>query len=210
MKYALLVALREFAENAKTKGFWISILTFPLIIYASITASAFLEKTKPVRNFVLVDQSSELEETVQGALDRLHQRNVMGQLASYVKKHAKVPEGELELDLERTPAFDAKAMAEKWASDNPDTLDQFLKAGGLALALDQLKGVLKEGAPAFEEPKRPFRAVPLPEGISADLAPADGVEPNVMQAHGDPVKNQQYMMLNELFERLASSGGQPK
>jgi ABC-2 type transport system permease protein len=71
------------------------------------------------------------------------------------------------------PALDPKTLAEKWASDNPETLDQFLKAGGLAIALEQLKGVLKEGAPEFEEPKRPFRAVPLPEGVSADLPAAE-------------------------------------
>src|SRR5262249_29861886 len=33
MRYAFLVAWREFAENVKTKGFWIGILIFPLLIY---------------------------------------------------------------------------------------------------------------------------------------------------------------------------------
>lgn len=32
MRYAFLIALREYAENAKTKGFWIGIFMFPLII----------------------------------------------------------------------------------------------------------------------------------------------------------------------------------
>lgn len=218
MKYAILVALREFAENAKTKGFWLGILTFPLIIYASISAGAFLEKTKPVRNFVLVDQSGELEETVQGALDRLHQRNVMGALASYVKKNAKMPEGELEIDLEKMPAIDAKAMAEKWASDNPDTLDQFLKAGGLALALEQLKGMLKEGAPEFEEPKRPFRAVELPEGVSADLAPAELAEAlkpwlrgdRSIQVEGEGAELFAAVIVPEdILERTVRPGGMP-
>lgn len=176
MKYAILVALREFGENARTKGFWISILTFPLIIYASISASAFLEKTKPVRNFVLVDQSGELGETIERALDRLYQRKVMGELASYVRKYGRATAGELEIDLEKVPAIDPEAMAEKWASDNPDTLDQFLKAGGLQIALAQLEGKLKDDAPEFEEPKRPFRVVPLPEGVSADSAPAELAE----------------------------------
>ena len=34
MRYAFLVALREFAENVKTKGFWIGIAIFPLLILA--------------------------------------------------------------------------------------------------------------------------------------------------------------------------------
>src|SRR5262245_42189889 len=43
MKYILLVALREFAENAKTKGFWIGILLVPVMIYAGIKIPALLE-----------------------------------------------------------------------------------------------------------------------------------------------------------------------
>ena len=31
MKYALLVAWREFAESAKAKGFWISIFLMPAL-----------------------------------------------------------------------------------------------------------------------------------------------------------------------------------
>src|SRR5262245_61053426 len=141
MRYSFLVAWREFAENVKTKGFWIGILIFPILIYASISAEGLLEKTKPVRNFVLVDQSGELEGAVDKALERLHQRKLLGAFASYVKKHAKTPSEDLKLDLEKTPAIDAKALAEKWASDNPDALDEFLKNGGLTFALAQIKGM---------------------------------------------------------------------
>ena len=72
MRYAFLVAWREFAENAKTKGFWIGIFIFPVLIWASISAESWLEKAKPVRNFVLVDRSGELGGAVKLALDRLH------------------------------------------------------------------------------------------------------------------------------------------
>ena len=32
MKYALLVAWREFAENAKAKGFWIGLFMMPAML----------------------------------------------------------------------------------------------------------------------------------------------------------------------------------
>src|SRR5262245_57702099 len=121
MRYAFLVAWREFAENVKTKGFWIGILIFPLLIYGSITVSTVLEKAKPVRNFVLVDQSGELEGSVDRALDRLHDRKLLGELASYARKYARLPEGEARPDYEKIPAIDPAALAEKWGSENPET-----------------------------------------------------------------------------------------
>ena len=90
MRYAFLVAWREYVENVKTKGFWIGICIFPLLIYASISASSWLEKAKPVRNFVLVDQSKSLEPSVDQALERLHQRGVLGAFASYVRDRKSV------------------------------------------------------------------------------------------------------------------------
>ena len=57
MRAAFLVALREYAENAKTKGFWIGIFMLPLLLTASIFFQEKLEKATPTRNFVLVDRS---------------------------------------------------------------------------------------------------------------------------------------------------------
>ena len=39
MRYILLVGLREFAENVKTKGFWLGILVVPILITASVAAN---------------------------------------------------------------------------------------------------------------------------------------------------------------------------
>jgi len=64
MKYIWLVALREYAENAKTKGFWISLLLFPILIVASIEVSKALEKATPTRYFVLVDQSAGFQDVI--------------------------------------------------------------------------------------------------------------------------------------------------
>ncbi len=44
MKYAYLVAWREFTENIKTKGFWIGICLFPTILFLSIQIPVLLEK----------------------------------------------------------------------------------------------------------------------------------------------------------------------
>jgi hypothetical protein len=58
MRYALLIAWREFAENAKTKGFWFGLFLFPALIALGGTVPTLLaRKTTPTRRFVLVDQT---------------------------------------------------------------------------------------------------------------------------------------------------------
>ncbi len=55
MKSALLVAWREYAENAKTRGFWVGLFLFPLILFLSIQVPILLEqRATPVRYFILV------------------------------------------------------------------------------------------------------------------------------------------------------------
>ena len=70
MRYALLIALREYLENAKTKGFWIGIFMFPLIICVGIGISAWLARAEPSRHFVVVDQSGAFLESIEQSLAR--------------------------------------------------------------------------------------------------------------------------------------------
>lgn len=48
MRFALLVAWREYAENAKTKGFWLGILLVPVIILLSVQVrSGWKRRARP-------------------------------------------------------------------------------------------------------------------------------------------------------------------
>ena len=53
----VLIAHREFMENVRTKGFWISILVFPLLIGAMIVVPTLLERARDARQFAVIDQS---------------------------------------------------------------------------------------------------------------------------------------------------------
>ena len=75
MKYIHLIAWREYAENAKTKGFWIGLLVVPLIIFGSIQIPIWLQKKgTPTRYYVLVDQSETLAPVIESRLERAQQR----------------------------------------------------------------------------------------------------------------------------------------
>ncbi len=79
MKFAFLVAWREYAENAKTKGFWIGLFMFPVIIFVSVNVSILLEtKGTPVRYYVLVDQSGKFANIIESRLEKRQPRSQPG------------------------------------------------------------------------------------------------------------------------------------
>lgn len=97
MKYAFLVALREYMENAKTKGFWIGLLLFPIILGISLSAPELLNKATPTRNFVLVDRSNDFGPQVEATIARLHALDVMKEFGGYLQEHG-TDERTLDLD----------------------------------------------------------------------------------------------------------------
>ena len=173
MKHALLVAMRDFSESARTKGFWLGILLFPLIIFISVQVPVLIgEKAVPQRNFILVDQSGEFEEIVKEGMERFHQRQVLKAMVKYVQKHAmeNTETNSAKVDLESIPAPDGQVerFLDDFASANPAAVDAFMEKGGQDMVLNQLERFIGEGASPFEEPRRRFTLVPLPDSISVD------------------------------------------
>lgn len=145
MKFAFLVALREYAENAKTKGFWLGIFLVPLIIFFSVQVPIWLEtKGTPTRYFVLVDQSKTLAPVIESKLERAYQGQVLSALKDYARKYTD----------------DGKATQA--------SLDEFVSAGGQSNYLGQLQSRLKAGTPPFKAPRRAFQLAPLPTGLNAE------------------------------------------
>jgi len=154
MKYALLVAWREFAESAKTKGFWLSLFMLPVMLFLSIHVPILLaKKATPTRYFVLVDQSTNYEPIIMKALDQAYQRQVLEALQDYAHNYSLSPGEPLN------------------GADSP-ALEGLFKQGGQEACLQALRPHLKPNAPAFKMPRREYQRASLPAGIdaSADLA----------------------------------------
>lgn len=169
MRYVFLIALREFAENVKTKGFWLGILAIPVLVTLSVSFGSLLERTKPIRHFVLVDRSGELEGAVEKGLDRIHQRAVLEALGSYVREHADAKK--LVGLMERAAALEAASptdLTRRLSSADEETLEWFLGEGGVEALLASLGDALDPEAPRFEAPKPSFRRVELPAEIAAE------------------------------------------
>ncbi|HWX22074.1 MAG TPA: ABC transporter permease [Candidatus Binatia bacterium] len=156
MKYAFLVAWREYAESAKTKGFWISLFMFPAILFLSVQVPIFLhEKGTPTRYFVLVDQSGDFEAVLSETLDASYQKQLFGALKDYARKNSAKPGGD-----------------QATGDDTPQSVKAFLKNGGQEPFLKSLQPWLKPNAPAFKAPRRDLVRAPLPPGLDSktDLA----------------------------------------
>ena len=70
MRRTLLIAQREFLENVKTKGFWLGLLFFPLILVASALLPGFIaRKATPTRNYAIADLTGRYESVLAAAID---------------------------------------------------------------------------------------------------------------------------------------------
>src|SRR5688572_12125582 len=145
MRNAFLVALREYVENAKTKGFWIGIFMLPLVLFLSFQIPIFLEKKgAPVRHFVLVDHSGEFETLVEQELEQEYNRRLLSDLLDYVRQNT----GGL-------PEF-----ARPFASLRPEAAARFVELGGQAYFLGELAPRLPANPPPFSAPRKLFRRIP--------------------------------------------------
>ena len=77
MKRTLLIARREFAAYAKTVGFWLSLLAFPLFAVLGGAVPLLMKSSEPVREVVVLDegpQATGLAASVQTALEQERER----------------------------------------------------------------------------------------------------------------------------------------
>jgi ABC-2 type transport system permease protein len=159
MKYAFLVAWREYVENVKTKGFWIGMFLMPIILFLTAQVPIWLEqKATPIRYFALIDQSTNFAPIIVAALEKAHQRQVLDALNEYAAKNS-VP-------APTSPeAQRAAATLAQFSAANPQALDAFTRQGGMNFFLEQLRPCLRPGAPDFKEPRRPYQPVQVVPGV---------------------------------------------
>jgi ABC-2 type transport system permease protein len=90
MRYSILVALREYGEHIKTKGFWIGILMLPLMLFLSFKVPMLLDElARPTRYFVVYDPTGKYEAVIDGAVQaHFDKKNGMAMLEYMEKKKA--------------------------------------------------------------------------------------------------------------------------
>ncbi len=93
MRYALLIAAREFGEHVRTRGFIIGLLLFPLLLLASFRVPALLEKiSRQTRAFAVIDPSGELTPIIDAAIARHYDDRDNKARLEWAEKRKKDPE----------------------------------------------------------------------------------------------------------------------
>lgn len=157
-----LIARREYAENVKTKGFWLTIAIFPIIFAGMYFLQTALSDATPIRYYILVDQSGEYEDAVATAIEREHQRRILQDFVSYLLDHRK------DSDLEMTSANASGSidqLVDDVDADEVAALNEWIDNGGLDYALLMASPYLEEDAPPYEAPGPQFIEAELPASI---------------------------------------------
>ncbi len=150
MNQILLIAWREYRQYVFSRGFLIFLFMFPLGFVAVSAAVGVAERTKPVRYFVVYDETGLYKDDILERIERRHLYTVIESLDAYFR--ISLPESGAELPAPFAPAqLDEKRLA------------AFKAAGGSSAAMAAAKPLLKPGAPDFAEPRLPYKLAGLPE-----------------------------------------------
>jgi ABC-2 type transport system permease protein len=178
MRNALLVAGREYAENARTKGFWIGIMMVPVMLVLVIFVTRYLaEDATPTRHYVVVDQTEHYGPEIEKRMDLRFAAKVFQDFNGWVKKN-RLDSESVKVDFEKMPPmglkdFDANAWIEGIIEGNPKLLEGLLDPSGVQDMVAEVRSQLIPDAGDFDMPRREFRQVPLPAGIDANAPIAD-------------------------------------
>lgn len=169
-KMIQLIAYREYQENVKTKGFWVTILIFPVIFIGMYFLQTALSNATPTRYYLLIDQSGQYEEAVDIAIEREHQRRVLQDFVNYLLDYRT----DIDLDLTAAnPSNSVNQLIDDVDADEVAALDEWLDSGGLNFALTMASPYLEEDAPPYEQPEPQFIHAELPAEVNENASPEE-------------------------------------
>ncbi len=170
MKMIGLVALREYGENVKTKGFWITIMIIPVILVGMFFLQVALQQATPQRYFILIDQSGQYAQAVTTAVERDHQRRILQEFVNFLLENRR----DRDLNLEvANPTTAVDQLIDDVEADELAALDEWIESGGLQYAQVMASPYLREDTEAFEPPDPQFVPADLPPEVDASAAPEE-------------------------------------
>ncbi len=143
-KKTILIAMREFHENLRTKTFWLGIFVFPVILLLSFIVPSWLDDQKDVRTFAVLDQSGWLAKDVEARSAFPDIESIFDEVASQQKAGNPDPEWPPVLkalapklaDMDKSTrriAAQAIVQIEDIKNSNPELFENFSEEARLAL-----------------------------------------------------------------------------
>ncbi|URD61985.1 ABC transporter permease [Sphingomonas sp. KRR8] len=162
MRNILIVAEREFKQITAMRSFWLTLLILPLALSFGPLASKFLKDDDASRLMIVDRSGGAVASALAARIDDDQQREVLGKLSRYVRRH----------DLA------AAGPGQPWAEHDryytEADVAAFRASGGLPAALKAIDRVKPSGVPEFKAPDPDYAVVPAAPALAA--APPEGVE----------------------------------
>ena len=165
MRPILLIAWREYRQYIFSRGFLLFLIMFPLGVVFIGAAIGFLEKSKPARDYVILDQTGVYADAVSEEIERRRERDLVEAWDFYVS--IAVDEGALEENLVPAPYAPgplARARVEAFHT------------AGVAAAEAAIAPYLQGGAPRFDAPRHLFVRLDLPGEAASASSLGEAVE----------------------------------
>ena len=163
MTPVLLIAWREYRQYVFSRGFILFLVMLPLLMLVGGAALKVAESVRPVRTFIVYDESGQFAPLIDAELERQARRALIGQWDAYAM---------LAIDRARAKPDDLPAPFAPAPVTN-ERLSAFADAGGADGARAAIRPYLRPGAPDFSEPKDRFRRLAAPDDVAA-AGSADG------------------------------------
>ena len=155
MRNAFLIARQEFVKYVTRRGFFISILMFPLWVMFVLLLPQWTGGA-PQRVFTIVDRAGGYREAIVDALAREDAGRELAALAGYANANADMPE------VRRAAPQLARMLASPQAARS---ISAFRAFGGSRVALFELSRFMKSAARPFHSPAARFIYVAPPEEL---------------------------------------------
>ncbi len=171
MRQILLIAWREYKQYVFSRGFLLFIVMLPLGLIAFTGTISYLEQNKPVRAFVVYDQTGAYTDDIDREIERRYLLGALSDWDTYLRVFG--AEGVVADPLVADPLVDGGEQTSPIpAPFAPDELSDtrlraFQEAGGFDAAQRAARLYLKDGAPDFTMPRIQLERVSLPANVAA-------------------------------------------
>ena len=157
MKQIFLIALREYKQYIFSRGFLLFLFLFPIGVFVIGGAVGLAERTKPVRSYLIYDQTGLYADQIETQMQRRFIRTSLAGWDAYIR--ANVDERTLTQGDIGAPFAPAAITALR--------AENFERAGGFMAGLEAITPFLQAGAAAFQIPKPTFQLAVIPDDVAA-------------------------------------------
>jgi len=160
-----LVARQEFVKYVTRRGFFISLVMFPVILIVATAVPTFIASHPKTTMIAVVDQTGGYEQVLADAAARDRAEDQLSALADYAREYA---------DMKAVTRADPELAAMIENHNRVASIKAFMAQGGWRTVFAALDKHLKPDAPAFTPRPPHYVVIAAPPDLAADVTDGNG------------------------------------